>query len=108
MSMPLSRRRFITFAAAAAGLPLLLKAGSAQARLVRWEGTALGGPASIQLYHTDEAVAQQAIAASLAELKRLEAIFSVYRPDSAISRLNAQGKLDDAPADLLKIGRAHV
>ena len=101
MPVALSRRRFITFVAAAAGVPLLLKAGGAQARLVRWEGLALGGPASIQLYHTDEAVAQQAIAAALAELRRLEAIFSVYRADSAISQLNRQGKLEDAPADLM-------
>ncbi|MDD5176807.1 MAG: FAD:protein FMN transferase [Sterolibacterium sp.] len=101
MPVALSRRRFITFAAAAAGLPLLLKAGGVQARLVRWEGIALGGPASIQLYHTDETVAQQAITAALAELRRLEAIFSVYRADSAISRLNRQGKLDHAPADMM-------
>lgn len=101
MPIAFSRRRFITLAAAAAGLPLLIKAGGAQARLVRWEGTALGGPASIQLYHTNEAVAQQAIAASLAELRRLEAVFSVYRPDSAISQLNREGKLDHAPADLM-------
>lgn len=101
MPIAVTRRRFITFAAAAAGLPLLLKAGGAQARLVRWEGTALGGPASIQLYHTDEAIAQQAIAAALGELRRLEAIFSVYRPDSAISRLNTEGSLERAPADLV-------
>ena len=101
MPFALSRRRFITFAAVAAGLPLLLKVGKAEARLVRWEGTALGGPASIQLYHTDEAVAQQAIAAALAELRRLESIFSIYRPDSAISQLNRDGKLDHAPADLM-------
>ncbi len=101
MTVAFSRRRFITFAAVAAGLPFLLKAGGAQASLVRWEGTALGGPAEIQLYHTDEAVAHQAIAAALNELRRLEAIFSLYRPDSAISRLNRQGKLDDAPTDLM-------
>ncbi|MFA6313958.1 MAG: FAD:protein FMN transferase [Sterolibacterium sp.] len=101
MTVALSRRRFITFVAAAAGVPLLLKAGGAQARLVRWEGIALGGPASIQLYHTDEAVAQQAIAEALAELRRLEAIFSVYRADSAVSRLNRHGSLDHAPADLI-------
>ncbi|CAG4883578.1 FAD:protein FMN transferase [Georgfuchsia toluolica] len=101
MPVAVSRRRFITFAAAAAGLPLLLKAGRAKAQLAQWEGTALGGPASIQLYHANEAVAQQAIAAALAELRRQEAIFSIYRPDSAISRLNHQGKLDNAPADLM-------
>ena len=101
MASALSRRRFITLAAAAAGLPLLFKAGGAQAGLVRWEGTALGAPASIQLYHSNEHVAQQAITRALAELDRLEAIFSVYRADSAISRLNRQGKLDQAPADLM-------
>jgi len=100
MPVVLSRRRFITIAAAAVGLPLLLlKAGTSQARPVRWEGTALGAPASIQLYHTDEAQARAAIAAGLNELKRLEAIFSVYRADSAISALNHDGVLENAPAD---------
>ena len=84
MSAVMSRRRFITFVAAAAGLPLLLKAGGSQAKPVRWDGTALGAPASIQLYHADEAQAHAAIAAGLGELKRLEAIFSVYRADSSI------------------------
>ena len=101
MSVAITRRRFITFAAAAAGLPLLLRAGGAQARLARWEGTALGAPASIQLYHKDEGVAQQAIAAALGELRRLESILSLYRPDSALSRLNREGKLEQAPAELM-------
>lgn len=97
----LSRRRFITLAAAAAGLPLLLKMGSAQARMVRWEGTALGAPASIQLFHDDAAQAQAAIDASLKELQRLEAVFSVYRADSAISALNRHGVLENAPQDFV-------
>ena len=101
MPVAISRRRFITFVAAAAGLPLLLKAGAAQARLVRWEGTALGGPASIQLFHTDETRAHQAIGAALAELRRQEEVLSIYRADSAISTLNRQGVLNDAPADLM-------
>jgi thiamine biosynthesis lipoprotein len=103
MPVAMSRRRFITIAAAAVGLPLLLKAGTSQARPVRWEGTALGAPASIQLYHTDEARAHAAIAAGLDELKRLEAIFSVYRADSAISALNRDGVLENAPADFVAL-----
>ncbi|MDO8789063.1 MAG: FAD:protein FMN transferase [Sulfuritalea sp.] len=103
MRIPVSRRRFIAFVAVAAGLPLLLKAGGAQARLVSWQGTALGGPASIRLYHTDEMIAQRAISAALAELRRLEAIFSIYRGDSAISLLNRQGKLEQAPIDLINM-----
>jgi thiamine biosynthesis lipoprotein len=61
----------------------------------------LGAPASIQLYHTDEAQAHAAIAAGLAELKRLEAIFSVYRADSSISMLNRAGVLENAPYDFI-------
>jgi len=101
MPAVMSRRRFITFVAAAAGLPLLLKAGGSQARPVRWEGTALGAPASIQLYHTDEFQARAAITAGLDELKRLEAIFSVYRADSSISKLNREGVLENAPDDFI-------
>ena len=101
MSIVMTRRRFITFIAAAAGLPLLLKAGGAQARPARWDGTALGAPASIQLYHADEAQAHAAIAAGLDELKRLEAIFSVYRADSSISMLNREGVLENAPHDFI-------
>ena len=101
MPAVMSRRRFITFVAAAAGLPLLLKAGGSQAKPVRWDGTALGAPASIQLYHADEAQAHAAIAAGLNELKRLEAIFSVYRADSSISLLNREGVLENAPDDFI-------
>jgi thiamine biosynthesis lipoprotein len=101
MHTAISRRRFITFVAAAAGLPLLLKAGGSQAKPVRWEGTALGAPASIQLFHADEAQARAAIAAGLGELRRLEAVFSVYRADSAISLLNREGVLENAPDDFV-------
>jgi len=103
MTVTLSRRRAITVLAATAGLPLLLQALPARARVIRWEGTALGAPASIQLYHDDEAHARAAIDAGLAELARLESIFSVYRADSAISRLNRSGELAQAPAELIEL-----
>jgi thiamine biosynthesis lipoprotein len=103
MQSVISRRRFITFVAAAAGMPLLLRMGGAQARPVRWDGTALGAPASIQLYHTDEAQARAAVAAGLDELKRLEAIFSIYRADSSISILNRDGALENAPDDFVSM-----
>jgi thiamine biosynthesis lipoprotein len=103
MTVQITRRRLITVAAAAAGLPLILKAGSAQARLITWEGTTLGAPSSIKLYATDEAQARAAIDAALKELARLEQIFSVYRADSAISALNRDGRLDNAPADFVAL-----
>jgi thiamine biosynthesis lipoprotein len=103
MTIKITRRRAITVLAAAAGLPLLMKAGKAEARLVRWEGTTLGAASTIQIYHHDEAQARAAIDAGLAELARLEKIFSVHRADSAISTLNRDGRLDGAPAEFTEL-----
>lgn len=99
--MTVSRRRFITLVGAAVALPLLSRIGGSEAKPLRWEGTALGAPASIQLYHADEAQARNALAASLEELKRLEAIFSVHRADSTITMLNRAGVLENAPPDFM-------
>lgn len=98
-----TRRRVLTIAAAAAGLPLVLRAASAEARLIRWEGTALGAPASLALYHHDEQAARGAIQAAVAELERLEAVFSLYRADSAMAQLNREGRIDSAPAEMVTL-----
>lgn len=103
MTVQITRRRLITVAAAAAGLPLILKAGGAQARMITWEGTTLGAPSSIKLVASDEAKARAAISAALTELDRLESVFSVYRADSAISTLNREGVLNQAPADFVAL-----
>jgi len=104
MTVRINRRRAITVLAAAAGLPLIWQASQAKAaRLIRWEGTTLGAPSTIQLYHTDETKARAAIAAGLEELARLESIFSVYRADSAITALNRDGRLDNAPVELIEM-----
>jgi thiamine biosynthesis lipoprotein len=65
-----------------------------------WRGIALGADASLILQHSDATAAKAAIHACLEEVARLEAIFSLHRPDSALARLNADGVIDDAPADL--------
>jgi thiamine biosynthesis lipoprotein len=104
-TVKISRRRAITVLAAAAGLPLVLKATAAQARMVRWEGTTLGAPSTIQLFHQDESQARAAIDAGLAELARLEQVFSIYRADSVLSRLNREGSVDDAPAEFTELLR---
>ncbi|MDO8605204.1 MAG: FAD:protein FMN transferase [Phaeospirillum sp.] len=103
MTVRITRRRAITVLAAAAGLSLLAKTNQAQARLIRWEGTTLGAPSTIQLYHTDEAKARAALDAAQAELARLEGIFSIFRPDSALSALNRDGVLTDAPAEFVEL-----
>jgi thiamine biosynthesis lipoprotein len=68
-----------------------------------WSGTALGCDATLQIHHPDPATADRLIAASLAEVERLERIMSLYRPDSALSRLNRDGVLEDPPFDLVRV-----
>ncbi|MBI5121567.1 MAG: FAD:protein FMN transferase [Rhodospirillales bacterium] len=103
MTVKFTRRRALTVLAAAAGVPLFLTATRAQAKMVRWEGTALGAPASISLYHKDEAKAHAAIEAGLAELARLETIFSVYRADSILASLNRDGRVEKAPKEFIEL-----
>lgn len=98
----LTRRRFLTITAAAC-LPL-----GAQASITQWHGTAMGSAASLYLTHPDAAAI---IARAVAEIDRLEDIFSLYRAQSALSVLNAAGRLDAPPFELLEClalcGRVH-
>lgn len=97
----LNRRRFIAILAAAGGAGALPRASFGLAPgTFTWNGIALGAEASLTLQHRDEAQARLAIEASIGEVARLEKIFSLHRPDSALSRLNLTGRLDEAPADL--------
>jgi thiamine biosynthesis lipoprotein len=66
----------------------------------RWRGVALGAEASITLRHPE---AERIIAACRAEIARLERIFSLYDARSALSRLNARGRLDAPPFELLEL-----
>lgn len=106
MTLPVTRRRFIAIAAAAAGVGWTRAPAAAQT-LHTWRGIALGADASIRLAHPDEHEAQALIEACVAEVARLERIFSLYRPDSALSRLNAAGHLAAPPLELVELlGRA--
>jgi thiamine biosynthesis lipoprotein len=102
----MTRRRFIRIAAVAAGLglgPLPLRSGSAAAApmLHRWSGVALGAEATLQIYHADAAAAAALVDLSLAEIRRLEKIFSLYDETSALRRLNRDGVLASPPQELV-------
>jgi len=99
-----SRRRFLRIAASFAGYNALqADRGLAAPALHLWRGVALGADCEIQLYHPDAPAAERLIAACVAEARRLEAVFSLYRPDSALCRLNRGATLEDPPADLLRL-----
>jgi thiamine biosynthesis lipoprotein len=94
------RRRLIAVAAAAAGATLLPGPAGATPPRVTWRGSALGAEASLTLVGADPERARRLIAQALAEVERLEAIFSLQRAESALSRLNRDGRLDAPPLEL--------
>ena len=101
----LTRRRFIGITAAAAGLGLVpfARPSKAEAHLVTWQGQAMGAIASLQVHHHDRAIAGRLIEQALAEVRRLEAVFSLYRDDSALSALNRHGMLVSPPRALVSL-----
>lgn len=105
MSSHISRRRFIGITAAAAGLNLMpfAREARAEAHLVTWRGQAMGAVATLQVHHHDRAAAEQLVERSLAEIRGLEAVFSLYREDSALSTLNRQGFLVAPPTALVEL-----
>jgi thiamine biosynthesis lipoprotein len=103
MGASLTRRRAIRIVAAAAGLPLVIAAVRAAAppgQLFGWQGEVLGALSELTLWHTDAAVAQRTILRVRGEIARYEGIFSLYRRDSEISRLNAAGALHKPSGEL--------
>lgn len=103
----LNRRRFMSIAATGAvlgSMPVgLAIAGAGAPAPTVWKGVAMGAQASMTLVHPDRAHAKALIDLCVAEVERLESIFSLYRADSALSRLNATGLLDDPPAELAEL-----
>lgn len=99
MMRTLSRRRLISISASAGGA-LLLGGKVSATPLTRWRGVALGASASIVLRHPE---AERIIDAAQKEIARLEDIFSLHRPASALSRLNAAGRLDRPPFELIEL-----
>ena len=91
-----TRRRALRIVAAVAGLPLVIAAVRASApkgQLHSWQGDVLGAWSELALWHTDADFAQRTIRKVRQEIDRYERIFSLYRPDSEIARLNAAGRL---------------
>lgn len=100
----ISRRRFIGIAAAVAGaaaLPAVLKERTIEPLV--WRGIALGADAELRLYHPDRSFAQAVLGKVLGETERLEKIFSLYRDDSQLVRLNTQGSLKAPAFEMLDV-----
>lgn len=92
----LTRRRFLTVSAALALAP---SARAGASSVYTWTGIALGARATIRIAHAD---APAICARAASEIARLEDVFSLYRTDSALMRLNHAGRLTAPPAELLE------
>lgn len=84
----LTRRRFLAVSAAAVASAASAKA--AQRRI--WQGRALGATARVEVSGPDD-MAGPALQAVRDTLSRMEELFSLYRPASALSRLNREKTL---------------
>ncbi len=90
-----TRRRFLTIAASALALGCnTLRDRAAAAADVRWRGIAFGADVSITLRDADADAAAATLEAVRGEIARMEALFNLFDPGSALSRLNAEGTLD--------------
>ena len=91
----LTRRRFIAISAALA--PAMAVARTPDLHVET--GIALGATVTLRLQHPD---APRIAALAMAEIRRLEGVFSLFLPDSALVRLNRDARLDAPPFELLE------
>ena len=95
----MNRRRFLSIVAASAALPAM----AATPSVAHWNGRAMGAKVSMKLAGLDDATAAPIFAAVEQELMRLEGIFSLYRTDSEVTRLNLDGVLRAPAPELLQV-----
>ena len=95
----LNRRRFLSIVAASVALPAM----AATSSVAHWNGRAMGAKVSMKIAGVDDATAAPIFAAVEQELMRLEGIFSLYRTDSEITRLNLDGFLRAPAPEFLQV-----
>ena len=86
-----SRRGFLKIAAAAATVPALaggVRAFAPRGKLYDWQLDVMGALSELAIWHDDRVVAGRTIREVRAEVDRLNGIFSLFRSDSEISRLD--------------------
>ncbi|MCP4380431.1 MAG: FAD:protein FMN transferase [Hyphomicrobiales bacterium] len=94
----MTRRRMLTILVGAASLPMI--GARASATTSHWRGVALGAEARIILDHPE---AESLIPQAVAEIRRLEKIFSLYMEDSDLSKLNRKGSLSGPAFELVEL-----
>lgn len=99
---PPSRRRVLRLIAAGSAAALV-PAVRAEMPLTRWHGYVLGAEATLSIRDAERERAQLALMDCVAEIDRIEQVFSLYQPDSALNALNAMGALVHPPKELVDV-----
>ncbi len=94
----MKRRRFLQILGAAALVP-----GASSA--MEWSGRALGAEVSLRLQGGPKGAADRVLAELPGMLTTIERDFSLYDPQSTLSRLNASGRLDRPSAQMRQVIR---
>ena len=106
VSRSVNRRRFLACTAGAGGLAALAGAWPRRLRSIERRSWALGSEVALTVLHEDAALAERSLTAAFAVLDEIEESLSLYRPQSALCRLNRAGVLENPPADLVTVLRA--
>ena len=100
-----SRRKFLSISATSIALalsPSIMNANTNQQK-ISWSGEALGAQSNMTLFHKSPSYAKETLNICVKEIKRLENIFSLFIPNSSISKLNKQGRLRNPPKELVEV-----
>ena len=103
----MNRRRCLSLLSATGAASLL---GNGCQRVVReevtrWRGVLFNSDVDMAVHAMPPAVAEPLIRNCELEMQRLEKLFSLYLPDSPLSRLNRTGRLDNPPPELVDLVR---
>ena len=82
--------------------PLIVFAAMSLPAAADWharEAAIMGTRIAVELWHEDPAAAEQAIDAVLAEMRRVDALMSHYKPESQLSQINARGATETVHVD---------
>ena len=75
----------------------VLRSAAVQAEWLYREEAIMGTRCAVELWATDRVAGQAAIEAVLADMRRIDALMSTYKPDSEISRVNANAAREPVP-----------
>ncbi|MBS9782831.1 MAG: FAD:protein FMN transferase [Arcobacter sp.] len=98
-----TRRNFIGFSLFSTACVFFPKKVFANSKKVQYKSKCLGANSSITIYTKDEKKAQKTIYLALKEVNRLENIFSLFRSNSDIVKLNKNGFIDNPKNEFFEL-----